>query len=98
MTTPVGEVAVVAVGATNVGRIRATYDDAILTNAGRPARRVTYDRPRPIAKGEELGMFEMGSTVIVVFEPGRMVLSQDLLPDVPVRLGEPIGRPPGAKS
>jgi phosphatidylserine decarboxylase len=91
MQTAVGKVAVVAVGATCVGRIRLAFDD-LLTNEGKPARKVIYDEPRPIEKGEELAVFEMGSTVILVFEPGRVALSDELVADAPVRLGQPIGK------
>lgn len=91
METPLGRVAMVAVGATCVGRIRLSFDD-LVTNSGRPASRVRYDLPRPVRKGEELGMFEMGSTVILVFEPGRVALDERLVQDEPVRLGETIGR------
>ncbi|AKU91543.1 archaetidylserine decarboxylase [Vulgatibacter incomptus] len=90
MDTPVGRVAVIAVGATCVGRIRLSFDD-LVTNSGGPPSRVRYDLPRPIAKGAELGMFEMGSTVILVFEPGKVALDSSLVPDAPVRLGQAIG-------
>ena len=42
-------------------------------------------------KGAELGAFEMGSTVILVFEPGRVKLSERLAPGASVQVGEPIG-------
>jgi phosphatidylserine decarboxylase len=67
------EVLVVKVGATNVGRIGVVYNDSILTNAGKlprdkkrldwiPNRQFSFDR------GDELGRFEMGSTVILVVD------------------------------
>lgn len=90
LSTPAGRVAVVAVGATNVARIRASYDD-ILTHTGKPARRHRYERPIPIGKGDELGVFEMGSTVILLFETGRVRWSDALRPDAPVRLGQRVG-------
>lgn len=91
LETPLGHVALVAVGATMVGRIRASYDD-IVTQIGRTGRRVRYDHPREVGKGDELGMFEMGSTVILLFEPHRVALDGRLAPEVSVRVGEPIGR------
>lgn len=91
LDTPVGEVAVVAVGATCVGRIRALYDD-IVTNEKKPARHHRYETPIPIAKGDELAVFEMGSTVILVFEPGRVELDPRLVPGAVVRVGERIGK------
>jgi phosphatidylserine decarboxylase len=88
LATPRGPCGVVAVGATNVGRIRAVYDD-VVTNARRarqPQRR-TYERPITVEKGGELAIFEMGSTVVVLFAPG-VKLAQRLRPGASIRLGE----------
>ena len=91
LDTPLGEVAVVAVGATCVGRIRALYDE-ILTNEKKPLKSHRYETPIPIGKGEELAVFEMGSTVILLFEPGRVELDPRLVPGAAVRVGERIGK------
>lgn len=82
-----GKVAYVAVGATCVARIQAAYD-AITTHRGEPMRSVTYPAPKPLAKGDEVGMFEMGSTVILLFQKGRVRFEGGLAPDVPLRLGQ----------
>ena len=95
LETPLGACAVVAVGATIVGRIRAYYDPLIPVSnlpRARPAAR-DYAAPLPVEKGEELGAFEMGSTVILLFEPGRVTLRDDLAERTRVRVGEPIGGP-----
>jgi phosphatidylserine decarboxylase len=92
--SPLGLTAIVAVGATVVGRVRATYDSAVpLTDqpGARSIQRGDYAPPRPVEKGAELGAFEMGSTVILVFEPGKVKLSERLKPGARVRVGEPIG-------
>ena len=88
-----GRVAVVKVGATCVGRIRAAYDDR-LTHAGQAVGLRTYLPPRPVGKGDELGRFEMGSTVILLFEPGRVIWDDRLVPDAVVRMGRRIGVAP----
>jgi phosphatidylserine decarboxylase precursor len=74
----------------NVGRIRAVYDD-VVTNARRTRamQRKTYEQPIPVAKGGELAIFEMGSTVVVVFSPG-VKLASDLQPGKEIKLGEPL--------
>ncbi len=91
--TALGACAVVAVGATVVGRVRAYYAPTVpVTNL--PRARVaarTYETPIPVEKGQELGAFEMGSTVIVLFEPGRVALDARLAPGVRLRVGEAIG-------
>ena len=97
LDTPLGTCAVVAVGATVVGRVRAYYDPAVpFTNVPEArASRHDYPEPIPVGKGQELGAFEMGSTVILLFEPGRVALSPRLQPGVVVRMGEAIGGPAG---
>ncbi len=89
LDTAWGKVAVVAVGATCVSRIHMSYD-AIVTHTGNPRKSRTYERPIPIAKGGEIGMFEMGSTVILLFQKGKLTWDPTLKPDVPVRLGQRI--------
>ncbi len=93
--SPLGLVAVVAVGATVVGRVRATFDRAVpVTNLlDGTARGEDYLRPIPVAKGQELGAFEMGSTVILAFEPGKVAFRPSLVPGARVRVGEAIGGP-----
>jgi phosphatidylserine decarboxylase len=95
LETPLGLCALVAVGATVVGRVRAFYDPAIpVTNLprARPLAR-DYAAPIAVAKGQELGAFEMGSTVILVLEPGRAALAPRVIEGARVRVGEAIGGP-----
>jgi phosphatidylserine decarboxylase len=96
LETPAGACAVVAVGATVVGRVHAFYDPSVpRTNAsGAAPRRHDYPAPLPVSKGQELGAFEMGSTVILLFEPGKVRLDPRLSPGARVRVGEPIGEAP----
>ena len=72
-----GLVAVVMIGATNVGKISVTYDTFISNTAGtsKPATRV-YSPPIPIAPGDRLGTFHMGSSVVLLLEPGRIDVSR----------------------
>jgi phosphatidylserine decarboxylase len=95
LDTPLGLCAVVAVGATIVGRVRAFYDPGVPATNLRGATGRSHDYPVPLAveKGAELGAFEMGSTVILLFEPGRVALSSALAPGARVRVGEAIGGP-----
>jgi phosphatidylserine decarboxylase len=88
MQTPAGRACVVMVGATMVGRIRALYDDVLTNDGARHGRRVRYDRPVRVNKGEEMGVFEMGSTVVALFEPGRVSLK--LQEGREIRVGEPL--------
>ena len=90
---PAGEVAVVMVAAAGVGHMTVSYDAVATRRArvGRPGPRVRFGAPRPIARGGELGTFHLGSTVVLLFEPGRIEI--DGVGDgQTIRLGEAIGR------
>ena len=60
-----GLVAVVLVGATNVGRISLAFTD-LVTNVGRAALRTEPSAPISIARGDDLGAFNLGSTVVLL--------------------------------
>ncbi|MEO1173074.1 MAG: archaetidylserine decarboxylase, partial [Myxococcota bacterium] len=85
-----GRIAVVKVGATLVGRISVTYDDTLRSNDRSVTRyERSYDPPESIAKAGELGAFELGSTVVLLFEPDS-VKAEVLPAGSRVRLGEKI--------
>ena len=77
LQTEYGKIAVVKVGASNVGKIRVTYDTKIVTNKLiRFPKEYQYENVNiMIDKGSELGRFEMGSTVILVFENNTIDLN-----------------------
>ncbi|MDH5720938.1 MAG: archaetidylserine decarboxylase [Spirochaetia bacterium] len=67
--TEFGLIALIKVGATSVGRIKVTYDENIATNRWkRHPKEEFYEKGIEIKKGEEIGRFEMGSTVIMIIE------------------------------
>jgi phosphatidylserine decarboxylase len=87
--TPAGPLAVVLVGALNVSSISLVNRGEIESGA---ARHWTETAPLPLLRGGELGRFNLGSTVVLVFAP-RMVRWSDTLADgMPLRMGEAIGR------
>jgi phosphatidylserine decarboxylase len=99
-----GRVALVAVGAYNVGRISAAFDaDWGPPAPGVPGSWVTgrrgitgetrcYDPALPVRRGEEFMAFLLGSTVVLLFEPGRARLDPGLRPGLEIALGSPIAR------
>lgn len=67
IATDQGPVGVVFVGAMNVGSIALSFDDKIKTNQMLPSKTYPYTPQIQIRKGEELGLFRLGSTVIVLY-------------------------------
>lgn len=69
LATEYGPVGVIFVGATNVGSIALKFERKLFTNWKIPSKSIVYSPPLEIKKGEELGMFKMGSTVVVLYGP-----------------------------
>jgi len=89
--TEFGHFALVMVGALNVGSMATVWAGDITPAAQRivmriPCPAVTLD------KGAELGRFNMGSTVILLFEPNRAEWHPLLRAGSVVQLGQAIGR------
>jgi len=84
-----GAVAVVFVGATNVGRITLSFTD-LVTNTGQPGRHGAPPVPVPIRRGADLGAFNLGSTVVLlVADPGLRAV---VAPGDLVRMGQALWR------
>lgn len=79
-----GRVTVVMVGAMIVGRITVTAIDARDVPYGVHA----IDPPLAVARGDEIGIFHLGSTAVVFVEPG--VAPPWRAPLGPIRYGEPL--------
>jgi phosphatidylserine decarboxylase len=67
-----GPVAIVLVGAANVGRMSLAFAD-LVTNAGRPGARVVPAAPVELRRGEEVGAFNLGSTVVLLLADPALV-------------------------
>ncbi len=67
-----GLIAVVMIGATNVGRMTVTYDNFVTNARPRDTRVRWKDYPSPILlnAGDRLGTFHMGSSVVVLARKG----------------------------
>ncbi len=83
-----GTLALVLVGALNVSSLSVTGLGDL--PSGTP--RYWPGPPRPFARGEEIGRFNLGSTVIVLFPDGEVDWNGALEPGRVLRLGQAIGR------
>jgi phosphatidylserine decarboxylase len=87
--------ALVMVGALNVGSMDTVWHGEVAPRARREVATLSPRRPGAplaLARGDEMGRFNMGSTVILLFPPGRIEWQRDLRAGRVVRMGEPIGR------
>ncbi|XP_037093018.1 phosphatidylserine decarboxylase proenzyme, mitochondrial-like [Pollicipes pollicipes] len=93
-----GFFAFAAVGATNVGSIRVYCDEALRTNSGRwrPGEHFDWrptpadaDRPAVCSKGQPFGEFNLGSTIVLVFEAPK-TFEFCVRPGEAVRMGRPL--------
>ncbi len=91
--TAVGRLAVVLVGAIFVGSIETVWHGELTPPRGHALRNLSPPRPAPkLARGAELGRFNMGSTVILLLPPGAVAWHQGLVAGSRVRVGEGLGR------
>jgi phosphatidylserine decarboxylase len=84
-----GKVAVVLVGAANVGRIRLAFSELVANRGGGGG---LFAPPAPIAlrRGDELGVFDLGSTVVLLLADAR--LEPAFQPGALVRVGQALWR------
>lgn len=80
----------VLVGAMIVGGIRTPWAGRVTPRSSEPWR-MAADTRVFFGRGSEMGTFELGSTVILLFPPGRVRLAENLTPGRRVRMGEAIG-------
>jgi phosphatidylserine decarboxylase len=79
----------VFVGALNVGKMCFTFDKTIQTNAKASLQQYYMYDNLWMKKGQELGHFEMGSTIVMLFE--KESFKTHVSQDVPIRFGMPLG-------
>jgi len=88
--TAFGEVALVLVGALNVGSMATVWAGDITPAARRVMTRLPA-QDVSLEKGEELGRFNMGSTVILLFQRDRARWLGEVRAGAIVRLGQSLG-------
>lgn len=94
--TPLGKVALVAVGAIFVGSIETVWAGEITPPAGKKIRRWRYGPGEAageirLRKGDELGRFNMGSTVVMLTERDAVDWGDYLRSENRMRMGMRIG-------
>lgn len=87
--TEAGPMAVVLVGALNVGSMETVWAGEVAPGRPRQTQRFAYREGEVVLpRGAELGRFNMGSTVIALFPAGAVKLSDSIVPGAPARMGQ----------
>ncbi|MBL8251668.1 MAG: phosphatidylserine decarboxylase [Candidatus Competibacter sp.] len=94
--TPAGPMALVLVGAINVASIETVWAGTITPPLASAIRRWRYPTAGEGAvrldRGQEMGRFNMGSTVILLFGPGAIRWDAGIRAGAPVRMGQRLGQ------
>ena len=89
----------VLVGATIVGSMATVWHGVVNPPRSKGIREWNYqDKDIRLKKGEEMGRFLLGSTVVMLFPNDLVVFHPDWAPTRPVRLGEAMATLAGAES
>ncbi|MBW8192571.1 archaetidylserine decarboxylase [Neiella marina] len=90
--TPVGPMAQILVGATIVASMETVWAGTITPPAGNQIFSWQYPVEGPTSvhlnKGDEMGRFKLGSTVILLFGQDAVSLADDLQAEAPTRMGQ----------
>jgi len=78
----------IAVGACVVGKIKLAYS-SLSSNKGKMT--VTQENQIPVKRGQDLGLFSFGSTIVLLFEPG-LIDSLLVQPHSEIRMGQPLAK------
>jgi phosphatidylserine decarboxylase len=84
------KVAVVMVAATNVGNMTMAFDSEICTHTRKSERKPrdhAYAPPVKVKRGDELGVFNMGSTVVMLVQKGAPRFDEAAYRGMPVKMG-----------
>lgn len=89
--TPVGHIAYIYVGAILVSSIETVSNGVITPPYASKVTDILVQGQNQYKKGDEMGRFNMGSTVIMLFPKGSIKFNAELKAGSPLKLGEKIG-------
>lgn len=92
--TALGPMALILVGAMLVSGMETVWSGPVVPPHGQPMRSWRYegDRALTLSRGEEMGRFNTGSTVIALFPGNRIDWLESLQPGSSVRVGQSLAR------
>lgn len=88
--TPFGKMALVMVGATIVASIETVWSGIVAPSGNNIFKTDYSDSEISFKKGDEIGRFRLGSTVVLCFEKDAIAFNENMQPGTKTRLGEPM--------
>jgi phosphatidylserine decarboxylase len=97
-TTPRGPFVLVFVGATVVGSVATVWHGVVTPPRVQKVREWNYheDQQVEIKQGDEVGRFQLGSTVVMLFPKSPLLFNPAWAPERAIRLGEAMASYPAA--
>lgn len=94
--TELGPMVMILVGAMIVAGIETVWEGQVAPPLKQPVVREFSTLPEPVrlAKGEEMGRFKLGSTVILLFPEGAVDWHRNYSANTATVLGQPLAAPP----
>ena len=89
--TDQGPMAVIMIGAMIVASMATTWAGVLTSPKDRNLHTQDYDGSLFLAKGDEIGYFQLGSTVIVLFSSSKMQWLPEMIAQREIRMGQIIG-------
>jgi len=88
-STKIGPMAMVLVGATIVGSIETVWEGTLKAQKNKAPQYWDYhDQDITLEKGDEMGRFKLGSTIVALFPKNSIEFNDKLAPTSVTRLGE----------
>jgi phosphatidylserine decarboxylase len=89
-----GDMALSLVGAINVGAIETTWSGLVTPPMGHSISDISYppEEQAHLAKGQEMGRFNLGSTVILLFQENQVKWLEGLSEGDRLLMGQAIGQ------
>ena len=93
--TKVGPMCLLLVGAMIVGSIETTWGEGTFAKYNRNRVHATHysslEEPIEFSKGQEMGRFKLGSTVITLFGSQTISIDTDIKMNYPIKMGQKLG-------
>ena len=91
--TDIGKIAIILVGAMIVGSIVINWHGQVTPTKSRNISYWDYkdaDNKLKLERAQEMGLFKLGSTVIVLFENNKINFSENVIINSPIKMGQSI--------